>query len=332
MTAGSARRQPSGPLRLLAGAYAALTIATLVAWWVVGDRWWTQPLHLTTFWWTLPAVPLAALAVILRSRRTALLLAVPALLWLWAYGTAFLPNGPSPAADLRVVSFNTYVHAPDHSHVLGLVEDLDPDVLILQEVFPDREAALREALAQQFPTQEVVQSPGVGGVGVFSQHPVRAVRPIGDAAENSRSMVVVELEVDGRPLQVVPVHLLSPCPSCGPSMLERMRLEGDVRRAEMGAVLDALDPTVPAIVGGDFNSTDRSEPYRRLVGAGFLDPQRDAGSGMGFTWPADGSAGPVLRIDWILARGLLPVDAAVAPPTASDHLPIVVDLAFPKAP
>lgn len=330
MTPGSVRSRRVGLLRLLAGTYAALTLATLLAWWLVGDRWWSQPLHLTTFWWTLPAVPLAALAVLLRSRRTALLLAVPALLWLWAYGTAFLPNGPSPAADLRVVSFNTFVQAPDHSHVLDLVDDLEPDVLMLQEVFPDRESVLRDALAERYPTQEVVQSPGVGGVAVFSRYPVRAVRPIGDAAENSRSMIVVELDVDGRPLQVVPVHLLSPCPSCGPSMLERMRLEGDVRRAEMGAVLDALDPASPAIVGGDFNSSDRSEPYRRLVAAGFLDPQRDAGAGMGFTWPADGPVGPVLRIDWILARGLVPVDAAVAPRTASDHLPIVVDLAFPR--
>lgn len=315
---------------LLAGVYAAATVAALVVWAVAGDVAWLQPVNLATFWWSLPGVVLAPLALVLGGRRTAALLAVPGLLWVWSYGTAFLPSDePTTAPDLRIVSFNTFVQTPDAGHVLDLVADTSPDVLVLQEVFPPREAELDRALAASFPHRHVVQSPRVGGVGVYSRFPIAEVRPIGDATDRSRSTAVVVLDVDGRPLQIVPVHLISPCPTCGTSVLERLELEGDVRVAEMRSVLAALTPGVPAVVAGDFNSTDRSMPYRRLTRAGFTDPQRDAGDGPGFTWPAGGRTGSLLRIDWLLARDLRAVDAWVDEERGSDHRPVVVDLAFP---
>ncbi|MFP5310568.1 MAG: endonuclease/exonuclease/phosphatase family protein [Actinomycetes bacterium] len=313
--------------------YAAFTLVSLGAWVLVGDAWWTQPVNLTTFWWTVPAVLLAPAAWLLRWPVVAALLAIPALTWVWSYGTAFVPVGDVevPAADtVRVVSFNTFVGAPDHQHVLDLVAEHDPDVLVLQEVFPDREAALREALAGSHPTQVVVQSEGVGGVAVFSRFPLLGETRVGDASTNSRSTEVVTLDALGTPLQVVPVHLISPCPTCGRSIVERLEFEGEVRRAEMGAVLDALDPDLPAIVAGDLNSTERSEPYRTLASAGFADPQRAAGAGMGFTWPNEGRLGPVIRIDWVLSRGLVPVAAWVGDGGASDHRPVVVDLALAR--
>jgi vancomycin resistance protein VanJ len=326
------RRRPRWPA-VLASVYAIASIAALAAWWLVGDAAWLQPVTLTTFWWSLPAVVLAPVAALLGSRRTTALLAVPAVVWVWSYGTAFLPGDAlDRPADLRVASFNIFVGAPDLSHVLDLVDRVQPDVLVLQEVFPPREAELAGLLGDRLPHRHVVQSPRVGGVGVWSRFPIDDVRPVLDATDRSRSTAVVVLDVDGRPLQVVPVHLISPCPRCGTSIIERLDLEGEVRGAEMEAVIDALDDDVPAVVAGDFNSTERSQPYRKLAAAGFTDPQRDAGDGMGFTWPASGGVGALLRIDWLLARGIDGVDAVVAPPGASDHRPVVVDLAFPEQP
>lgn len=323
------RRRGRSFLHALAAVYAAFTLVALGAWSLVGDTWWTQPVNLATFWWTLPAVVVAPAAWAVRWRGLALLLAVPAVTWIWSYGTAFLPGTPASEPDLRVVSYNTFVAAEGVEHVLDLVARTDPDVLLLQEVFPEREVDLGRRLAERYPTQVTVQSPGVGGVSVLSRHPLVGIRPIGDASDRSRSTEVVVLDVAGRHVQVVPVHLISPCPSCGASMLERLELEGDVRRAEMHTVLGALDPALPAIVGGDFNSTERSEPYRRLTDAGFRDPQREAGRGPGFTWPDDGTLPPLIRIDWVLVRGLVPVDAAVGDGGPSDHRPVIADLAFP---
>jgi vancomycin resistance protein VanJ len=317
-------------LRLLAWPYAGLTAVVLALWLARISHPVTVVLDLTTFWWALPALVLVAVALLRRDRLAALLFALPAALWLWAYATAFLPSAAADVAgDLRVVTFNTFVGTPDESHVLELVERTQPDVLLLQEVFAPREEALLASLGDTFPHHRIDRSPRVGAVAVFSRYPVAEVTPVVDASERSRGTSVVRLDVDGRPLQVASVHLISPCPGCGPSVLERLELEDDVRRAEIGALLEALDPEVPAIVGGDLNSSDRSTAYRRLVDAGFTDPQRDVGSGMGFTWPADGQVlPPVVRIDWILIRGLTPVSAVVGDVAAGDHRPVVVDVSF----
>lgn len=312
-----------------AALYALHTVAALLAWVVVGDTWWTQPVNLTTFWWALPGVALAPLALLAGRRRSAVLLAVPAAVWIWSYGTAFVPSaGPGPV-DLRVASFNIYVNSPDADHVMRLVDANDPDVLILQEVFADRRAEIERRLGERYPHVEAFESPGVGAVMVLSRFPVADVVPVGDTSGRSRQTGVVRLDVDGRRVQVVPLHLISPCPTCGTSLLERLELEGDVRRAEIGAVLDALEPDVPTVLAGDLNSNERSGPYRRLVAAGFGDPQRAAGEGPGFTWPNDGRFGPWLRIDWVMTRGLRPVDAFVDRGGPSDHRPVVVDLAIP---
>ncbi|MTV26557.1 hypothetical protein FTX61_14205 [Nitriliruptoraceae bacterium ZYF776] len=317
-------------LRVVAWPYALATVAVVVLWSTVGATSLTQWVDLLTFWWSLPAVALVLVALVARDRRAAALFAVPAVLWLWAYGTAFLP-GEAPAAvpDLRVVSFNTFVAVEGEEHVLDLVETTEPDVLLLQEVFPPREAALRERLADRFPHVHVDQSPGVGGVAVLSRHPIVDTIPVGTPSERSRTTSVVVLDVDGELVQVVSLHLISPCPTCGTSVVERLELEDDVRRAEVSATLEALDPDLPVVVGGDLNSGERSTAYRQLAAAGFDDPQRRAGSGPGFTWPADRRVPAFLRIDWILTRGLTPVAAWVAPPHASDHRPVVVDVALP---
>lgn len=321
-------------LRAVAWPYGLVTVLLVVVWFLVGVLPVTQVLELATFWWTLPALVLAPLAALLRDRRATVLLLIPALVWVWSYAGAFLPGGSDPAGaedTLRVVTFNSDVAAPDESHVNELVADLDPDLLVVQEVFPAREERLRETLEDPLPHVHVDQSERIGGVGVFSRYPIVEVVPVREASERSRTTSIVVIDVDGQLVQVVPVHLISPCPSCGASAVERLELEDDVRQAEIDAVLERLDPDLPAIVAGDLNSNDRSVAYRSLVEAGFDDPQRSVGEGMGFTWPGSGRYPPVLRIDWIFTRGLTPIDAFVGPPQRSDHRPVVVDLAVPNA-
>lgn len=310
----------------LAGAYATATLLALAVWGVFGDTWWTQPVNLTTFWWLLPAVVLVPVAVVRRASRAALLLTVPALAFVWSYGGVFVSTPSAATADVRVATFNTYVHAPNVSHVVKLVEDQDPDVLLLQEVFPERLRALREQVAGRLPYVWTGPARTVGGVAVLSRFPITDVRAIPPPSRHSRPTAVVQIDVGGTDVQVVPVHLISPCPRCGPSVTQRAAFEASVRAQEIDAVLDALEPGVPAIVGGDLNSNDRSRPYRALARAGFSDPHQDVGAGPGFTWPADGRFGPWLRIDWILVRGIDAVGESVVTLAGSDHRPVVVEL------
>ncbi len=347
----------------LAGVYAVFAVAAILAWWVAGDAWWNQLVNLTTFWWALPSVPLLVLALVFRQWGIALLLAVPAGVLVWAYGGLFLPSASPPSAtaasgaELRVASYNVFIQVDDVSHVIDLVEADQPDVVLLQEVTGEQVDRLRDRVADHLPHGWFGDSANFGGVGVLSRHPIEEVRPVSTPERFERPTAVLTLDVptsDGRqPVQVVPLHLVAACPVCGP-FVERQRYEVASRQREIQAVLDALDPELPAIVGGDLNGTRLSQAHRTLTGSGFRDPHREVGFGLGFTYPADHAppgrgerAGtglsprpatvahlplvsfPVLRLDHILVRDLIPVDARVGDARASDHRPIHARLRVP---
>ena len=90
----------------------------------------------------------------------------------------------------------------------------------------------------------------------------------------------------------------------------------------------------PQLVTGDFNQTEWSPSYP-LVTAELRDSFREAGWGFGHTFPSTLSWArwdislPLLRIDYIFHSGeLLAQDARVGPASRSQHLPVIVDLAF----
>lgn len=347
-------------LVVLAGLYALVATGGLAAWWLVGDAWWNQLVNVTTFWWTLPALPLLLLALGFRQWTVALLLLVPVGLLLWTYGGLFLPAGPASRGDLRVASFNIYVQARGVAHVVDLVRQEQPDVLLVQEVVAEQARLLEDALEDELPHAWFGEPDPSGGVGVVSRHPIEEVRAIPGADRFERPTAVVVIRTpSGRRVQVVPVHLVALCPPCRPFVASQ-RAEVESRRRQTRAVLDALDEGLPAVVGGDFNGNRRSDAYRMLARAGFRDPQTEVGSGLGLTFPAEQGRGagsppvagrraaavpatqpttahlpfvsfPVLRLDQILVRGLVPADARVGASGASDHRPVVADLAWPAS-
>jgi len=90
--------------------------------------------------------------------------------------------------------------------------------------------------------------------------------------------------------------------------------------AQYGAlgVIGAQEKLTRVILMGDLNGTmnDRS---LAPVTSQMRSAQGSAGSGFGFSWPAEF---PMARIDQIMTRGVTPTDAWTLPRTGSDHLPI----------
>jgi endonuclease/exonuclease/phosphatase family metal-dependent hydrolase len=83
----------------------------------------------------------------------------------------------------------------------------------------------------------------------------------------------------------------------------------------------------PVFIAGDTNLPDLSVVFARYLSA-FADGFREAGSGFGYTFPADKRVPPWMRIDRILAsRELRFVRFEVGTARASDHLCVVADLA-----
>ncbi len=331
-------RRLRSALAVVLGAYGAAATLALVALSALRDGTVvTYAAGLVSFWWLLPAPPLVVLAVLLRTWRAALLLAVPALVWFVAHGPPVLPDRSGPV-DLRVAVFNI---EPGRSvdHVEDLTEREDLDVLLLQEVSPQA----REGLARQLPDHphawfgpvpRSVAPAGAGGTAVLSAHPIVDVAPVTGLPAGARGSAVVTLDVDGRELRVIPLHLASPCLTCS-SASARDNPAGDAARAARVRVAEArrYAEVVRALVadgravaaGGDLNSAELNQPVPILLGAGLVDVHRQVGTGPALTRrPGPGLA----RIDALLVSGLRPVATREGDAGRSEHSPVVADLAW----
>ena len=88
----------------------------------------------------------------------------------------------------------------------------------------------------------------------------------------------------------------------------------------------------PVIVTGDFNLTDQTPEFRRLLDAGYANAYRQAGWGIDLTYPAVVRARvvffPLIGIDHVLVSSAARARTATVWPDggASDHRPVVVDL------
>ena len=107
-----------------------------------------------------------------------------------------------------------------------------------------------------------------------------------------------------------------------------------LRSAEVGQLLTvvakdrAAAVRTPVVVAGDFNAEPRNPELADLADT-LTDAWRGSRQGLGDTAPA---AKPWRRTDHVWVGGLTPVGAAVLRTEASDHLPVVVDLATPDEP
>jgi endonuclease/exonuclease/phosphatase family metal-dependent hydrolase len=243
------------------------------------------------------------------------------------------------AATLRVMSYN--VHrcvgcdgrlSPDR--IARVIARYEPDVVALQELdvghartkYGDQPALIADALKMHYhfhPAIEVAEERY--GDAVLSRYPLRLVRAAALPAvahrlwPERRGALWVAVECGGREVQVLNTHL---------------GLSGRERLAQADALLgkDWLgDPrcAAPRLLCGDFNAWPGSPPYRRLCAA-LPAAQGRRGRRLN-TFP---SRWPLLRIDHVFHSPDLKVREVQVPRTpltrpASDHLPLIVEVALP---
>jgi endonuclease/exonuclease/phosphatase family metal-dependent hydrolase len=237
----------------------------------------------------------------------------------------------------RIVTYNVHRcvgndRRLDVARVAGVLAQLNPDIVALQELDVGRrrtgrvdqahEIARRLDMACHFHAALTVEEERYGDA-ILTCYPERLVKsgPLPGhprmAALEPRGALWVEVEVDGRPLQVINTHL---------GLVPR---EQQIQAAHLAgsAWLEHPKCVWPAILLGDFNATASSVVYRTLTGR--LQPsrrlarQRQPSS----TFP---SPLPVLRIDHHFVSPGVTVSSVFAPfdpltRVASDHLPLVMD-------
>nr|WP_246314947.1 endonuclease/exonuclease/phosphatase family protein [Kineococcus aurantiacus] len=288
-------------------------------------------------WWLAPALVLVPFTTAFRSRAAFAAVLVPAV----AAGALLGPyalNRLTPvrtAADLRVATFNTSTWK-GASGLTDLVQQHDPDVLALQEIAPAQRTGYDRWFAARYPYRSYTTTSSQGdGDAVWSKHPITSVRAVTGLPDGARPADVVTLDVEGRPLAVLSVHLASPCLLCSPRAAAsspagttghaaRVRVGEAQRFSALASQLRAAGDAV--VVAGDLNSAELNEPLRELRSNGLVDTHLAVGTRPGLT---RGSSPGFARVDVVLVAGLDPVATLEGAPGDSTHSPVVADLAWP---
>ncbi len=268
----------------------------------------------------------------------------------------------SPAAkahsgtELRVMSYNIH-HGADNNDVLDLeriaseIEKSGAQVVGLQEVdnhwsdrsdLVDQAAWLADRLDMHYAyganldlePQPGQTDPRQYGNAVLSEFPIIA-------SENHllTSIDYAEMPTEQRGLLETVINVRGNHISFYSTHLDHQRTEQRELAAE--EIVDiAGEHKRPAIVVGDLNATPEKAELQPLFSA-FTDTFAALGQNEDYTFapdleglPGSGSVvNPTMRIDYILTRGAVQIEAAkVISTDASDHLPIVADLKIAKTP
>lgn len=237
----------------------------------------------------------------------------------------------------RIVTYNVHRcvgndRRLDVARVAAVLAALNPDIVALQELDVGRrrtghvdqahEIAQRLDMACHFHAALQVEEERYGDA-ILTAYPERLVKtgPLPGYPRipglEPRGALWIEVEIDGRPVQVINTHL---------GLVPR---EQQIQAAHLAgpAWLEHNDCRWPTILLGDFNATASSVVYRtltsRLQPARRLAPVKRPTS----TFP---SPLPVLRIDHLFVSPGIEVQDVSAPfdpltRVASDHLPLVMD-------
>jgi len=237
----------------------------------------------------------------------------------------------------RIVTYNVHRcvgndRRLDVARVAAVLARLNPDIVALQELDVGRrrtggvdqahEIARQLDMACHFHAALQVEEERYGDA-ILTAYPERLVK-VGPLpgyprmrALEPRGALWVEVEIDGRPVQIINTHL---------GLVPR---EQQIQAAHLAGPgwLEHPDCRWPTILLGDFNATASSIVYRTLTQ--HLKPARRlaAHKQPTSTFP---SPLPVLRIDHLFVSPGIEVQDVSAPfdpltRVASDHLPLVMD-------
>lgn len=262
--------------------------------------------------------------------------------------TRILPDNliASPVASsnepaLKVITFNMWGANKRADDVLVWLRDSDADLIAIQETLVSWAGVGLPQLNDVYPYQ-VSQPYSVRPYGntLLSRYPIvsneRYELP---GLPHDRTLINIE----GVFVAVYNIHLVSPqgdqprvrLPFYQPFLDLLLQYDDSLRNHQIDALLARLETeTYPYVVAGDFNTSEDALKYHALAGS-LHDSFREAGIGLGGTWPYSGVAGvprfipPMLRIDYIWhSDAFVTLNASVGAPIGSDHLPVLATLGF----
>jgi endonuclease/exonuclease/phosphatase (EEP) superfamily protein YafD len=261
------------------------------------------------------AVALCVALAALRELRYALvMLLVAGLNASYVLPWYFAAPASGTGAEFGVLVANILSDNDEQDKVLALIEEEQPDLVVLLEVSPGWVASL-ERLDTSYPHRIVEARDGNFGIAMYSRHPMASTIVI-DSAPLDLPTIVATLDVAGRAVQVVATHPMIPF---GGSNYE-------ARNTQLDAIARVLqDMNGPKILAGDLNTSMWDQRYKALENRTWLRNVR-RGFGVLPSWPTFMPIA-LIPIDHILVSDDFGVrDVRTGPQIGSDHLPLVATL------
>jgi|GEM_PF-228181 len=238
----------------------------------------------------MPALILLPLMLLLKQWRIALMLILPAAMFLLSYGGLFIPHQPNTLAlnapTITLQTHNLLARNRTPERILDVIRDISADVVALQEVSVAFERRLQTL--DEYPYMAIHGTADDGtlrmretmGQGILSRYPILEddfwsydFLPI----PLSHQRVVID--VDGQKIVIYNVH------PTHPGMTGNAFFDVSFRKQEYADLLSRIQSeTLPVIMMGDFNLTDLSFEYSQIA-AQLTDTHREIGQGLGYTFP-----------------------------------------------
>ncbi len=250
---------------------------------------------------------------------------------------------PSSRADtdrpLRVMTYNIHAGHGNLARTAEAIRALSPDIIALQEVdvhwsdrsaFADQVGALAAALGMNAAFAPIYHIPNADapkparefGVALLTRHRIvtwrndtlarLSTQDSNAVAAPAPGLLEALIELRGTRIRVFNTHL-------------DYRSDPAVRLRQANEIVAALErSSAPTILFGDMNAAPDAAEIAPLFA--HLKDTWSNDSGPGYTYPAEQ---PTKRIDYVFTSSDFRVVLGFVPATnASDHRPVVVDLAF----
>ncbi len=215
---------------------------------------------------------------------------------------------------IKVLSLNLWV-SRDYDAIARLIDDAQPDLVMLQEVRDYHVATLLPRLRDRFP--HVAR--GHYDVALLSRRPLTEVSTHLHTIDTPSIVTALWTSPSGQTLRVGSVHVAWPFRP--QTQIRHIRWLTDHAKTERRQL----------ILAGDFNLTPRSYMLNRLTADSGLRRQ----GLIGFSWPSRdaGPLPPVVLIDNVLTSpSIAGTNFRVHGDVGSDHRPVSVELHLPPPP
>ena len=316
-TAGGQKKKHHWTVAAAASLIRVTALLTLIAF---GAKfWWVSDL-LTNFRVQISIGLCSLLLIVLLGRNWlwALLGAVLLLINGWETVPYLIPKGEPSVAEskqvYRLLTSNVLTSNSQHESLVKLIDDVQPDFIVVMEVNDRWSSELEKKLSEQYPHREIHPREHNFGIGIMSKIPWKEVTPHG-LGEDELPWLQTKFQLDGKLVELTGVH---PIPPMGSPNAE-------ARNDQMMNVCSNVDQDAGRIITGDFNMTPWSPWFKEIMSAS---QTFDASTGFGLTptWEVFPTLIGGLKIDHALISDDLEVhDFQVGPNIGSDHRPIIVD-------